>query len=602
MKTISKSVHIGTGKQSIKDRKSLSLISNHNGREHENYQNENIDLERIYLNEVLIGSGSEMEDVQSFYDEHLEESFNEWRDKAMVKNPQRFKDELGTETYLDKQVREEGKEIATQIIFQVGNQDFWEDRSDEQKRDLTVKAFESWQDMMNDDEKYKDFHIVSATLHMDETSPHIHVMGIPVKHSPNRGQEYQVSKNHVFGNRDDMDRFHELSDKAIEMVVKNELGKDWELSQPLNDDPTKPMDVREYRKEVKALKEAESELSKRKELVKNETINLDFDISLLDRETVFINELSAFQSTTQKNMEHSINSFKDIINDIKERTEDMKVNSVEERIEAYRERAEDKEDDFKIHGSKFLKNEHVRVPFEEYAQLKQDNEDSSKNNKILSERVKELVISDNIHKNNSFDYVNDIQKREKERKELSRKNYELVERQNALNKIMEEQERQRNIIEEVLNATISLIKKMLKIEEIEDTFPVLQHALPNRASYADTMDLDKRIQKEDIYNSTYREGKQMIGVEPYFRLKSEVRVEIREHEERELSYKDIPIIADIEKWMYDRKSNKLNEIDRQLDDLKPDSLIKKEQEIERAELEKAQRRATRKSRSYDYER
>lgn len=52
---------------------------------------------------------------------------------------------------------------------------------------------------LNDLEKVvPNFKIANATLHLDETSPHLHVIGVPVKDKNKYGMSLQVGKSDVF--------------------------------------------------------------------------------------------------------------------------------------------------------------------------------------------------------------------------------------------------------------------------------------------------------------------------------------------------------------------------------------------------------------------
>lgn len=43
-----------------------------------------------------------------------------------------------------------------------------------------------------------NFKIASAIIHFDETSPHLHIVGVPIKYKNKNGMEKQVSKSDVF--------------------------------------------------------------------------------------------------------------------------------------------------------------------------------------------------------------------------------------------------------------------------------------------------------------------------------------------------------------------------------------------------------------------
>ena len=43
-----------------------------------------------------------------------------------------------------------------------------------------------------------NFKAASAIIHFDETSPHLHIVGVPIKYKNKNGMEKQVGKSDVF--------------------------------------------------------------------------------------------------------------------------------------------------------------------------------------------------------------------------------------------------------------------------------------------------------------------------------------------------------------------------------------------------------------------
>lgn len=58
-------------------------------------------------------------------------------------------------------------------------------------------------------EQVPDFRIVSAVVHLDEKSPHAHIIGIPIGHGYKRGMKKQAAKTKVFTT----ESLHELQEK-----------------------------------------------------------------------------------------------------------------------------------------------------------------------------------------------------------------------------------------------------------------------------------------------------------------------------------------------------------------------------------------------------
>ena len=86
-------------------------------------------------------------------------------------------------------------DIACEIIIELGDMDFWQDKDDEYK----FKMIDVYNEQIQDLAKILPaFKVANATIHFDETSPHMHVIGVPVIENCKRGMEKQVGKSQLF--------------------------------------------------------------------------------------------------------------------------------------------------------------------------------------------------------------------------------------------------------------------------------------------------------------------------------------------------------------------------------------------------------------------
>ena len=69
-----------------------------------------------------------------------------------------------------------------------------------------------------------NFKIASAIIHYDETSPHMHIVGVPIKEKNKYGMELQVGKSDVFTK----DSLKLLQDKMRTLCIE-EFNKEYEL-------------------------------------------------------------------------------------------------------------------------------------------------------------------------------------------------------------------------------------------------------------------------------------------------------------------------------------------------------------------------------------
>lgn len=92
--------------------------------------------------------------------------------------------------------------------------DFWNDK-DERYR---FKMVDVYNEQVKDLNKIiPDFKIANATIHFDETSPHMHIVGVPVTTNCTRGMKKQVGKSKLFKKA----TLTEIQDKMRNACIKS---------------------------------------------------------------------------------------------------------------------------------------------------------------------------------------------------------------------------------------------------------------------------------------------------------------------------------------------------------------------------------------------
>ena len=92
--------------------------------------------------------------------------------------------------------------------------DFWNDK-DERYR---FKMVDVYNEQIRDLTKIvPDFKIANATIHFDETSPHMHIVGVPVTQNCTRGMKKQVGKSKLFTKA----TLTEIQDKMRNACIKS---------------------------------------------------------------------------------------------------------------------------------------------------------------------------------------------------------------------------------------------------------------------------------------------------------------------------------------------------------------------------------------------
>lgn len=92
--------------------------------------------------------------------------------------------------------------------------DFWQDKDNEYRYKMTDVYNEQVQELSK---LLPNFKIANATIHYDETSPHMHVIGVPVIENCKRGMKKQVGKSQLFTKA----LLSEIQDKMRNACIKS---------------------------------------------------------------------------------------------------------------------------------------------------------------------------------------------------------------------------------------------------------------------------------------------------------------------------------------------------------------------------------------------
>ena len=99
------------------------------------------------------------------------------------------------DNYFDNVSYNEKKDLACEIILELGDKEYWDTKDENFKK----KMSEVYKKQVDDLEMLvPNFKVASAIIHYDETSPHLHIVGVPIKYKNKNGMEKQVGKSDVF--------------------------------------------------------------------------------------------------------------------------------------------------------------------------------------------------------------------------------------------------------------------------------------------------------------------------------------------------------------------------------------------------------------------
>ena len=161
----------------IQNVRQLSKVDKHNYRDNEQE-----------LIEIIRGTSSPLEDVKQLYLDEFENARLEYNSKQS--RPSRMID-----NYFDNVSNNEKKDLACEIIIELGDKEYWDTKDIEFKS----KMSEVYKKQVNDLELLvPNFKVASAIIHYDETSQHMHIVGVPIKYKNKNGMEKQVGKSDVF--------------------------------------------------------------------------------------------------------------------------------------------------------------------------------------------------------------------------------------------------------------------------------------------------------------------------------------------------------------------------------------------------------------------
>ncbi len=163
----------------IQNAKQLSDANKHNLRDYDKNRDD------IF---VIYGSNNLFNDVRDLYLQEFEQARIEY-------NQQQTREDRKIKDYFNKISQDSQRDLACEIIIELGNMDFWNDKDNEYR----LKMIDVYNEQVKDLVKIvPTFKVANAVIHYDETSPHMHIIGVPVKEDYKKGMKKQVAKSQIF--------------------------------------------------------------------------------------------------------------------------------------------------------------------------------------------------------------------------------------------------------------------------------------------------------------------------------------------------------------------------------------------------------------------
>lgn len=421
---ISVSMHIGSGKNAINNLDKIKRCDLHNNRKYKNNRNEEIDLTLSKYNITIAGSKNITEDIKEFYKREFAEATYNYN-KNQKDERRKIVD------YLEKMDKDSKSNIATEFIFQIGDKEDWENKSLEDKK-KTVEIFKKAIPILEE----KGIKTVNASLHIDETSPHLHLIAVPIITGQKRGLEKQVSQNKVITKEIIKEIRSKVEKSFIEEYnriynTNKELKKGSEIEEHLQ--------IEDY-KDVKKVIEIAKKI-KDKEILK-EKVNEDLKKVSTD--------LLKVSKETEKLEKEKIEK-----DNIKKKLED-EVKNINVKNKEYKEKLDKNKKDLEISNADIA---------EEIKELASKNIEIKK----LKEEKEREFEKEFLYKANKIREIEDLKKeieeKEEELKQLEEKR--KVEEKKKSDFLAEEQERKKR--DEAIEKAIAEYKEKLKIKQEEQT-------------------------------------------------------------------------------------------------------------------------------------
>ena len=468
---ISVSMHIGSGKNAINNMDKIKRADLHNNRKYKNNKNEQIDLSLSKYNITLAGTKNITEDMKNFYKSEFAEAVYNY-------NQKQEREDRKIVNYLEKMNNDTKTNIAVEFIFQIGDKKDWEDVSLEDKE----KTAEIFKKVMPILEK-KGIKTVNASLHLDETSPHLHLIAVPIIENQKRGLEKQVSQNKVITKS-----LIKVVRKEIEETLLQEYNKIYGTDKKLKRgcEIEEHLSVEDY-KDTKKILEVAKKVGDRKEFKRE----LDINLSELDEDL--------------KNLKEEIET------ELKEKEKDLleiknKVDKINESVEFSKEELESAENSLNAIQNnidkQYLLESQLKDKINEYNRINEELNTKTIEVKEIEEKVKanDEIMSIYKTKINSFD--DDLEKIKKEAEEKKKEKEEeetlLQTRKKELEEIQNNRTNIENLIRQAEEKKKANTEKRKELQELEEQEKNLETAIKDKKnSIKENTDILKELETEE---------------------------------------------------------------------------------------------------------
>ena len=291
----------------IQNVKQLGKVNHHNLRLYDNKQE---------LIKTIKGSNDITKDVKELYLDLFDEARIEYNNKQT-------RDDRKIDNYFNKISDDTKHDLACEIVIELGDMVYWDDKSLEYKYQMTQVFEQQLEDLK---EIVPDFYVANATIHFDEHSPHMHIVGVPVKKNCKTGLSRQVGKTSIFTKESLVVIQDKMRERCIyEFNIAYGMNSKLKEKQKGKNRDITPFERKVYNEKVKGLKQEISNLENEVSDLENNKESINKQITKLSKDKNDIkDEIDKKKKLNNKIVIKSKNQLWDENEKLKEENEDLK--------------------------------------------------------------------------------------------------------------------------------------------------------------------------------------------------------------------------------------------------------------------------------------
>lgn len=462
---ISCTQHIGVGKYAVKSLGYLVKMEKHNRRLFEEIK----EKYRGNIKELINSDSSYLDSYRKVIKEHILPAIMDYNE-----GKRKDRQIKGVEGYIKKLENDKSKNMATEMIVQVADREFWKER--EKDRHKMEFVYREYLEFLN--KEFPNLKVISCTFHNDEDSPHLHIVGVPVAEFDN-GLRMRVSQRNVF-DKAEMERWQDLGRDFLQKSMRKWVDKDFSF-----DEKEKG---RNHNYGIDELIQRNEDFKKRngiKELKEHKELLLE-SISAMDemlKEFDFMGLNGNKKKEKMKEVERNFERFKGVLNE-SVKTYSKELSKLQDSV------SEIRLDDRHIEElRKGLTREHKK----ELGKIIRENYVNSDDYNNFLEKVQEDLRQQMINKlKRQVKQKELIEELEKEREEFIKKR---AERAKELEEIDREIDKKKNTLANMEKEVSGLKDKSLEIEKEIDKNKALKSKYDIIVNDYESLDVVKKYKE-----------------------------------------------------------------------------------------------------------